>query len=379
MWRQEDELQAMLRESADRYAAANETRARFRTLRKSADGFDPERWRHMAELGWTGVLLPEESGGAGLALAQALMLAEAAGRHLIPEPIVASAIIAASVLAAAQAPVATALARGMANGSGVVVLADQELTGTAGPAMLQTRLDRQADGGLVLRGRKVFVPAWTADPQLLVTAWLDGEATVVAVDPAAAGLMANRLTMTDGTACAHLSFDGVLLGGEAIVLHGRAATDAIALATARGTLALAAQLEGAARQLLSMTADYLIQRTQFDKPLASFQSIRHGLVTQHLQIEFAGASWRSAAAALEDGVSVGALIQISAAKARCADAALAMGKAAIHYHGAFGFTEEADIGLYVNAILRWASWLGNAETHRQRALQLSREGRPACK
>ena len=55
-----------------------------------------------------------------------------------------------------------------------------------------------------------------------------------------------------------------------------------------------------------------------------------------------------------------------------------MSKAAIHYHGAFGFTEEADVGLYANAILRWASWLGNADAHRRRALNLSREQQPTC-
>src|SRR5690606_33081212 len=131
--------------------------------------------------------------------------------------------------------------------------------------------------------------------------------------------------------------------------------------------------EGAALKLLAMTGDYLAQRSQFDKSLASFQSIRHGLVSQHLQIEFAGASWRAAAAALHVGMSVDTAIRISAAKARSADAALGMGKAAIHYHGAFGFTDEADIGLYVNAILRWASWLGNAEAHRQRARALSKK------
>jgi alkylation response protein AidB-like acyl-CoA dehydrogenase len=168
-----------------------------------------------------------------------------------------------------------------------------------------------------------------------------------------------------------------MLDSDALLLRGSDATDAIRLALARGTVALAAQLEGAAQRLLSMTGDYLNQRAQFEKPLASFQSVRHGLVSQHLQIELAGASWRSAAASLQQGLTAETAMRISAAKARCADAALGMSKAAIHYHGAFGFTEESDVGLYANAILRWASWLGNADTHRQRALNLSKE-QPTC-
>lgn len=376
MWRQEDELQSMLRESVDRYAAGEGSIARFRTKRLLPDGFDRASWRAMAALGWAGVLLPERAGGAGLDMPAALALAEAVGRNLIPEPFVASAIIAATVLGASTTSAAQTLATALASGETVVVLADQEEVGAIDPAAPNSVVTRTANG-FVLTGRKIFVPAWIGDGQLLVSAALDGTPALFIVDSNAEGIAVETVRMTDGTICGHLTFDKVTLDPSALILAGNIASDAIRLALARGTLALAAQLDGAARQLLSLTADYLTQRSQFEKPLASFQSVRHGLVSQHLQIEFAGASWRSAAVALGDGLSTDAAIRISAAKARCADAAHGMGKAAIHYHGAFGFTEEADIGLYVNAILRWGSWLGNADAHRQRALRLSRGERPA--
>jgi alkylation response protein AidB-like acyl-CoA dehydrogenase len=378
MWRHEDELQSMLRESVDRYAAGNDTVVRFRDKRRSTDGFDRKSWRDMAELGWTGALLPEEAGGAALDILPVLSLAEAVGRNLIPEPFVASAVIAATILAASQAPAARALATALAAGEAVVVLADQEEIGAIEPAAARTSVAALDGGGYALTGSKIFVPAWTDDTRLLVSATFEGHPVVMAVDAGAAGVAAGTHRMTDGTVCAHLTFDKVALATDALILRGSDAAEAIRLALARGTIALAAQLEGAARRLLSMTGDYLTQRAQFEKPLASFQSVRHGLVSQHLQIEFAGASWRSAAASLQGGLTAEASMRISAAKARCADAALGMGKSAIHYHGAFGFTEEADIGLYVNAILRWASWLGNADAHRQRALSLSREQQPPC-
>lgn len=373
MWRHEDELQSMLRESVDRYAIAKNTVVRFRDKRRSSDGFDLQSWRDMAELGWTGALLPQGVGGAALDIVSVLSLAEAVGRNLITEPFVASAIIAATVLGASQAPAALALAQALAAGDVVVVLADQEEIGQVGPAAPLTAARLLNGGGFTLSGSKIFVPAWTGETRLLVSALVEGAPAVLMVDAGAMGVEADTHRMTDGTVSARLTFDKVALGADALILQGRDASDAISLALARGALALAAQLEGAARRLLSMTGDYLAQRAQFEKPLASFQSVRHGLVSQHLQIEFAGASWRFAAASLDRGLTADALIRISAAKARCADAALAMSKSAIHYHGAFGFTEEADIGLYVNAILRWASWLGNADAHRRRALNLSRE------
>ena len=373
MWRHEDELQSMLRESVDRYAIAKNTVVRFRDKRRSSDGFDLQSWRDMAELGWTGALLPQGVGGAALDIVSVLSLAEAVGRNLITEPFVASAIIAATVLGASQAPAALALAQALAAGDAVVALADQEEIGRVGPAAPLTVARSLNGGGFTVTGSKIFVPAWAGETRLLVSALVEGAPAVLMVDAGAMGVEADTHRMTDGTVSARLTFDTVALGADALILQGRDASDAISLALARGALALAAQLEGAARRLLSMTSDYLAQRAQFEKPLASFQSVRHGLVSQHLQIEFAGASWRFAAASLDRGLTADALIRISAAKARCADAALAMGKSAIHYHGAFGFTEEADIGLYVNAILRWASWLGNADAHRRRALNLSRE------
>lgn len=378
MWRNEDELQSMLRESVDRYAIAKDTIVRFRDKRESSDGFSLQSWRDMAELGWTGVFLPEEVGGAGLDILPALSLAEAIGRNLIPEPFVASAVIAATVLSTSRAPVARTLAQALAAGTTVVVLADQEEIGVIAPATPLTFVQPLDGGGFALTGRKILVPAWTSNTQLLVSATLGGIPVIMAVGAGAVGVEANTHRMTDGTVCADLTFNKVSLGSDALILQDSDAADAVRLALTRGMIALAAQLEGAARRLLSMTGEYLTQRTQFDKSLASFQSIRHGLVSQHLQIEFAGASWRSAAVSLQQGLTADASIRVSAAKARCADAALGTGKSAIHYHGAFGFTDEADIGLYVNAILRWASWLGNADAHRQHALTLSRKQQSTC-
>jgi len=94
--------------------------------------------------------------------------------------------------------------------------------------------------------------------------------------------------------------------------------------------------------------------------------LRHRMVDLYAAIELAGASWRKAGAVLEAGQS-GALA-VHAAKARCSDTALTMSRWAIQYHGAFGFTEDADVGLYVHAALRWSSWLGNAVAHRRQAL-----------
>lgn len=367
MWRRDDELQTLLRESAENFSSTEHSLARFRHCRTSAEGFDLATWTAMAGLGWTGILLSEADGGSGLGLSPALTLAEVFGQSLIPEPLVASSVIAATVIAAAQTATARRLAAELAFGALVATLAFQEQPNEIVPELPRSSLEPR-DGKLVLSGRKVFVPAWTGKTLLLATADFGGRPAVVAVRPDAPGVTATVRRMSDGGMTADIAFDQVRLDADALLAEGEEARAAIGLALARGRLALSAQLEGLARTLLRLTIDYVKQRVQFDQPLANFQALRHKLVDLHASIELAGASWRAAAAALESRPDDEAAMLVSAAKARCSDVALEVAKAAIQYHGAFGYTEEADVGLFVNAALRWSSWLGNAATHRQLAI-----------
>jgi len=367
MWREEDETQQMLRESAESFARSRHSLERFRTNRSLAAGFDKAMWHEMAELGWTGILLPEAMGGAGLDLGPALALAEIFGAHLIPEPFIASSVIAGTILGASQSTRAAELAGALVDGSATVALAYQEDLSTVFPSTATTKVERSGDG-LVLSGRKLFVPGWCDDSVLLVTALLENSPVIVAISAEDAGVSAVPQKMADGGLATDVALDRVAVELTSILLTGVEAETTANLAVARGIVALCAQLEGLARQLLGLTSEYLGQRVQFDKPLAHFQALRHGIANLHTSIELSGASWRSAAKALDSGLTAATKLQLCAAKARCSQTALDVGKSAIQYHGGFGYTEEASVGLYVNAGLRWASWMGSPHMHRELSL-----------
>lgn len=372
MWRIEDDIQRMLRGSAEEFATSEHSPERFRKLRASEAGFDAAAWKAMGDLGWTGILLPEGVGGSGLGLAPALTLAGVFGRHLLIEPLIPAAVVSASVLGLAGAP-GQAVAQALAEGRAVVCPAFHEAPGDLGYAQPDCRL--QGDGAGALTGRKVFVPGWVRGAALLVTAMQGDGLAVVLVASDAPGVSVAECKMADGTLTADIRFDAVV--PMAVLMTGTAAIAAVELALARGALALAAQMEGLAQRLHEVTAEYLRQRVQFGKPLASFQVLRHAMVDLHAQIELSAASWRHAAALLEDEGPEGAMGAVHAALARCGDTALALGKAAIQYHGAFGYTEDADIGLYSNAALRWASQFGSPAAHRSAALAWHRNGNRA--
>lgn len=367
MWRQDDDTQSMLRESAAAFLSSQHSPSRFRDCRSSERGYALSFWQEMGDLGWTGILLPEEMGGSALGLLPASTIAEQCGEHLVPEPFVAVSVVAGTILAASDSAAARDLGQQVAKGATVVVLADQDTAEPARPDQASVSIATRG-GRLILSGAKAFVPSWSDDVTLLVSATLGGEPCICALPPSSIGATPVTRRMTDGSLTADFSFNDVPLDEQLVLLRGAAARSAIDLAVARGTVGLSAQLEGLSRRLHRMTADYVIQRVQFDRPLADFQAIRHALANLYCDIELSAASWRRAALMLDEGTSRASLAAASVAKARASDTALAVGRAAIQYHGAFGYTEEADVGLYVNAALRWSSWLGNASYHRRQAL-----------
>lgn len=367
-WRVDDEVQQMLRDNARAWLAEIGGVGRVRQVRASTDGFDKGIWAQMGALGWTGILLPEAAGGSDLGLAPSLTLAEEMGRAAAPEPYIVSAIMAATLLSASSTDEAAALAAALAKGERSVTLAWQEQRGELGLPSFATRIS-----GNKLSGTKVHVPGWHSGTALLVAAAAEDGPIVALVDIGAPGVNITTRQLADSSYCADIVLDNVAVGEGSILLSGDAAQKSLSLASARGTVAISAQMDGLATALWQMTNDYLRQRSQFGSPLSSFQALRHRMVDLYAEIELAAASWRAAAIAVEAGDLSSK--DIHSAKARCSQIAQDMGRWAIQYHGAFGYMEEADVGLYVHAGLCWSSWLGNPTTHRRAALMAHRAGR----
>jgi alkylation response protein AidB-like acyl-CoA dehydrogenase len=356
-----DDLRAMLGQSAADWLAGSTASARPRGSLGTVRPVDRSLRREMAGLGWIGLALPESLGGSGLGLDEALVLTEAFGRHAFPEPFIATAVMPEFLLASAgEGPGAHSLAALHLEAGRWLSLAWQERAGEIDLPPTQTRLD-----GLRLSGSKCFVPAVEGDTVLLVSAMRGDDMVIVAVDAAEPGVAVEPLAAGDGSSLARIRFDHAAIRNEGVLVSGRAAEAALSRAVAAGTLASAAQLAGLATASLDKTVAYVGARRQFGRAIGSFQSVQHRLVDLYTANRLANASWRHASHAFDSGTP-DAHRAISAAKARCADAASQAGRTAVQLHGAMGFTDEADIGLYLRAAMFHAAWLGNATQHRRR-------------
>lgn len=371
-----DRTADLLRDAAVDFLAGRAGRDRLRGWVGRARPVDRALWRESAALGWTSALLPEALGGLGLSLAEAAVLAEEAGRHLYAEPLVAAAFLPALLLLAAAEPSATttALAQTLADGERLLAVAWQESAGTLTLAMPSCAV---VDGRL--SGRKCFVPGAAGDATLLVWALWDGEPVWVAVDAQQSdGVRATADAAGLGSQWT-FEFEGASLLDAKPLLRGPVAWRALTQTLTAGRLLTAAELTGSAAGCLAQTLDHLRTRQQFDRTIGSFQAVQHRCVDLHLEVELAQASLAQALSDwlqhAEPGAELPAAVEaaVCAAKARAGDAAVKVGREAVQLHGAMGFCEEVDIGLFLRAALQGNAWLGGPTALRRRFAALQAE------
>ncbi|MCD5362551.1 acyl-CoA dehydrogenase [Chromobacterium aquaticum] len=360
-----------LRDSARALLSRDDHRRRVRSGRDSQLDYSAELWRELADAGWLAVLLAESDGGLGLSLAEAAVIAEEAGRALLPEPFTAVAVQAAQALAACpDSPLRSHLLAQLAAGQLLPGLAWQERAGQQDEDTADTRAAFDGQRYWLSGGKTFALPAAAERHGWLLSARGDEGWLLLWLPADQPGLSIDRCPGIDGSLMCSLTLEQAPVPHSHLLAAGPAARDALCQANDAARLAQSAELLGNARQILALTLPYLANREQFGRPISSFQALQHRLVDAHIQIELAAASLDEA---LEERAEPARLdsARISRLKARCADAAIGMGRLAIQLHGAIGYTEECDIGLYFKRALHLNAWLGNAEQQRRRYRRLS--------
>ncbi len=365
-----DDTLRMLRDSAADFATLDA--ARVRRLRGTDPGFERGVWRAMADMGWIGILIPEEDGGMGLNLRAALVIAEQLARALYPEPFSASAIAATlALLHGDNAALKRRLLPQLAAGEIVASLAWQGERGGLGFEQCAVE-SRAQTGGSMLEGSSRFVAVPGADGFIVAARAAQG-LELHWVERSASGLACEPELRADGSACARLSFNAVAAPDSGRLASAATAPAALQLALDHATVAAGAELLGTMDRALEMTLDYLRTRVQFGKAIGTFQALQHRAVDMYIQKQLTRATLDAAAETLEDAACTPQrrILAASSAKARASQAALAICKEALQMHGAIGYTDEYDLGLYFNRALVLSAWLGNAAAHRARYAELA--------
>ncbi len=329
---------------------------------QNADSGEAEvaAYRGLGGLGLASALNPEASGGSGFPPGVAALIGERLGWTLSREPFVENVILPSTLLRRLGAP--------PGNDSEIACVAWQE-SGFCFPEASAIRTTATVEGrGYRLCGTKRFVMGARASIRLLVLARLDGAPAILSVASSSAKREDKHLA--DGSTWSDVEFD-CAIGHADVLARGDDCIPALTFALDLANLALAGLLHGLQSRILTMTLEYLGTREQFGKPLGSFQALQHRAVELYNHAQIARFLLGEAVDAVGHDVSPQVLAEYaSRAKARTVDSAARIAREGIQLHGAIGFSDEYDLGLYVKRILVLSAWLGGATWHRRRYASL---------
>jgi alkylation response protein AidB-like acyl-CoA dehydrogenase len=363
------EEQSMLRDSARGLISGKAPVSHLRQLRdaKDPDGFSRELWKTFAEMGFSGLLVPEEFGGSGLGCVEAGVVMEEIGRTLMPSPFLSTAVLAPSALSrgGSAAQKAEYLPK-LSDGSLLAALAIDE--GAKHRPLKTTMQALRSGNGFRLNGDKAFVVDGHVAGLLIVAARTAGAAgerdglTLFLVNPRTKGIATERTAMVDSHNAARIKFENVEVDADGVlgeVDQGFALLEGV-LNVGRG--AVASEMVGLSEEVFSRTVNYLKERKQFGKLIGEFQALQHRAAQLYIDIEITRAAVLKALQALDaDFANAGAAVAV--AKARAGSTATLAVQEGVQMHGGMGMTDQFDIGFFMKRARVCQELFGDSNFH----------------
>jgi alkylation response protein AidB-like acyl-CoA dehydrogenase len=370
------EEQSMLRDSARGLIGDKAPVSHLRHLRdtKDATGFSRELWTAFAEMGLSGLIVPEEFGGSGLGCVEAGVVMEEIGRTLMPSPFLSTAVL-----------VATALSRGgsaaqkqeyLAKIAGGKLIASLAVDEGAKHRPSHTAMQAVRSGnGFKLNGAKALVVDGHVSDLLIVAARSAGKPgereglTLFLVDPKAKGVAIERTAMVDAHNAARIEFDNVEVNADSVlgeVDQGGALLDGILNV---GRAAVASEMLGAGEEAFARTVAYLKERKQFGRLIGEFQALQHRAAHLYCELEVTRAAVMKAQQLLDsDFDHAGAAVAVAKAKAG-STTTLAV-QEAVQMHGGMGMTDQFDIGFFMKRARVCQELFGDTNFHADQLARL---------
>ena len=360
--------QGLLRKEARHFLETECPKSFVKELESSDLGYSPELWDKMAQLGWLGLVIPEEYGGAGCDLMDLAVLFEEVGRAALPSPLFSTVVLGAlPILEAGDEEWKRRLLPGVAKGETILTMALTEPEADYRPEFYRTRALRRGNR-FALSGTKLFVHnAHVADYLLVVArtarASAAGEGlSVFIVERERPGISLTPLITIAAEKQSEVRFDKVSSSPNDILgnLHG--GWPLVQAMLGKAIAIRCVEISVVAESVKKMTASYAATRIQFARPIGSFQAVQHRLADMMTDVE--GARWLSYQAVWRLSGGMPADREVAIAKAWASDACQRVTAGAQHIHGGVGMDLEYDLHYY----FRWSKGLeldfGAAPIHR---------------
>jgi len=367
------EIQQMLRNSAREFLSQECPLTLVREIEDSSQGYSDKLWSQLVNLGWTGLVFPEEYGGTGGSFIDLTILLEEMGRSLLPSPFFSTVILGGmTILEFGSESQKNDILPGVCNGNIKLALGVVEDEATYEACAIHTTA-RSSNGSFVLKGTKLFATdADVADYMVVAarTSQFDGDEkgiTLFLVPMNIAGISLYTLNSIGGENQYEVVFDEVVLPVTSVIGEVDQGWDLVDQILLRAVAGNCVEMLGGAQAVLDMTVDYVKQRTQFGRPIGSFQAIQHHCANMAADVE--GSRHMAYQAAWRVSEKLPCIREVSMAKVWVSDAYARVCSTAHQCHGAIGFTKEHNLQLYTRRAKVQQLSYGDVNSHKERVLQ----------
>jgi alkylation response protein AidB-like acyl-CoA dehydrogenase len=368
-----NEDQEILRSSAKNFLEKECPKDLVREIEESKEGYSPQLWNKMIELGWTGIAFPEDYGGYGGDFMNLIVLMEEMGRNIIPSPFFSTVVLSGlTILEGGTEEQKKEYLEKIAVGEIIMSLALYEPNGSYNASGITVSATPK-DDGYVINGTKMFVnDANIADYLLVVARTQDSDnpeegVTIFLVEAKASGITCNKVpTMGLDNSC-EVIFDNVSIPKANILGEAGKAWEVIQRSSEKAIMAKCAEMVGGAQASLDMTNAYAKERVQYKQPIGKFQVIQHYLADMMIKVGTSRnilyeVSWMV-------GQDIPCAMKVSTAKSWINEAYKFITERGVQIHGGIGTTRECDIGLYYRRAKTAELILGDTGHHLENIAQ----------
>ena len=372
-----NEEQQSLKDIAKEFLQKNAPVTHFREIRDTENelGYDPDLWKQMVDLGWSGILVPEEYGGFDFGMVGMGSILEEMGKMLTPSPLFSTGVLGASLISLGgnDKQKQTYLPQ-IVDGSITTALALEE-GNRHSPFSINT--EPKKDGkNYTLTGNKTFVIDGHSSNLLIVAARTSGSEndssgiTLFLVDPSIDGVEVSKTSMVDSRNSANITLNEVIVSLDDVLGEENNGAALLEEVLDRAQIAISAEMLGNASQAFDITLEYLKERKQFGAVIGSFQALQHRAAEMYSELELTKSSVIAACVAADEQ-SNDLRRMASLAKFKAGETNHLVTNEAVQMHGGVGVTDEYDVGLYLKRARVTEQIFGNSEYHLDRYASLS--------
>jgi len=365
------EAQEILKKAARDFLTTECPKTLVRELEKSDKGYSPELWKKMAELGWMGLVIPEQYDGIGYTFQDLTVLLEEVGKNILPGPLITTVISSLSIVEAGTEEQKKELLPKVSSGDLIMTLALLEAEGTFDASGISVKATPKGDD-FVINGTKLFVEmAHVANYIICVTRTKEGSGdkgiTLFLVDAKTPGIHCEVIPTIGADKLCEVRFENVTVPKKNILGKMDAGWPIVEMMIRKGSIAKAAESVGAMQTCIDMTVAYSKERVQYERPIGAFQALQHIMANMWTSMQ-TGRYLVYQAASMESA-GTPAVKEASLAKAYINEVYKDVAQWAIRLHGGIATSYDHDIPLYYRRSLAADASFGGTDFHRELVAQ----------